>query len=235
MPVQAFQQNRPFPIALPLCLGSSDLNAQDVVQPHYVHIPHPQQTLHDLRECKFKVEPGAISGEYIDPTTGQSTFVPLPAPKDSFDQLLQSYNIALCNRLDRGEISKGEFKSLFDSMAATIEQEREKLALKMYELALEARKVEQERQKQELERQRLATDQQAIQTQQQATRAQMRGNQLQQEETQARIASIIAQMDATRAQREATHALRENTRAMHKPVPCNMMRLGGGMATVNCY
>ena len=88
---------------------------------------YAQNVLRDLRACQIKVKPGDVSALYIDPVTGTRTLVPLP-----FDQLSQ-YNIALCNRLDRGEISKEELKTLLDA------KEREILRLKSAKDAIKAK------------------------------------------------------------------------------------------------
>jgi len=104
-------------LILAVFLSESSLYAQDV--------------LRYLRTCQIKVKPGDVSASYIDPVTGTRFLIPLPKPKNSFDQKLQSYNIALCNRLDRGEISKEEFKTLLDAMIAGKNEEKQKLAIEL--------------------------------------------------------------------------------------------------------
>ncbi len=169
---------------------------------------YAQRVHRSLRTCSLKAKPGDASGSYVDPTTGVLTFVPLPTPTDPLDQHLQSYNIALCNRLDNGEISRAEFESLLNGRIADIYQERRKLAM-------EAIKLDQERKRQELEKQRLSNEQNSIQAQRQATQARRQATQAQRQTTQARRQATQAQRRATQAQREAIQAQREATQALN--------------------
>jgi len=179
---------------LTLLLSSSSLYAQNV--------------LRGLRTCELKAKPGDVSGSYVDPTTGVLTFVPLPTARDPLDQHLQSYNIALCNRLDNGEISRAEFERLLNGMTSDIHKERRRLAM-------EAIKLEQERRKQEIEYQRLTNERNSIQALRQATQAQRQANQAQRESTQAQREATQAQRQTTQAQLDAIQAQREATQAVN--------------------
>jgi len=179
---------------------------------------YAQNILRSLRTCELKAKPGDASGSYVD-ATGVLTYVPLPTARDPLDQHLQSYNIALCNRLDNGEISRAEFESLLNARIADIYQERQKLAM-------EAIKLDQERKRQQIENQKLTNERKSIRALRQATQTQRQANQSQREATQAQRQSTQAQRQSTQAQRQATQAQleaiqaqREVTHALNNSTP----------------
>lgn len=187
----------------------------------------------------LKVKPGSPSGSYIDPVTGRETYVALPRSSDPFVELARAYNIALCDRYDRGGISRADFDRLFNEMRNGINQERQRLAQEQQRraeerarLTLELRKLEQERQRQILEWQRLATQQQASQAQLEAAQAQRQATQALQQATQAQYQALSQQNQwqnywANWAQRQQS--------LMRDPIHCTARSLGGGMSTINCW
>lgn len=209
-----------------------------------------------LRTCQLNVKPGDISGSYTDPVTGTLTFVALPRPNDSFDQLLLSYNIALCSRLDRKEISKEDFQSLLKAMIAGIIEEKRKLAIELRKQAKQLQRekhrqqVEKQRQqvdkeRQEIEKQRLLIERQRLATEQQAIRVQQDATQAHREATIIQRKAIEAQREATLAQQNATAVYNayQNYWAiwaqnfqhqMRSPIHCTARHLGYS-TNIDCY
>ncbi len=181
--------------------------------------------------------------------TGTLTFVALPRPKDSFDQLLLSYNIALCSRLDRKEISKEDFYSLLNAMIAGINEEKRKLAI---ELRKQAKQLQQEKQRQQMEKERHEIEKQRLLIERQQLAAEQQAIRVQQEATQAQREATITQRKAIEAQREATLAQQNATAVytayqkywaiwaqnfqhqMRSPIHCTARYLGYS-TNIDCY
>jgi hypothetical protein len=139
---------------------------------------------------------------------------------DPFDQLAQAYYTALRGRLDRSEISKGEFDTLRVRMMEGIikaKQERVKLAVELQKL--------------QLEQQRLANQQQAIQAVRGGAQAQGQPAITQQQAVQARYWAAAQQRAI---QQYWANWAQHYQQGMQNPINCTGMNFSGGTFTVNC-
>lgn len=118
-----------------------------------------QQLVEKLYRCELKAQPGDVSGSYFDEQSGKNTTISLPASQDVFAQFLQTYILALCNRLHRGEITRERFESLVNAMVIGVQDERQKVVAELARLAAKEKEtLELKRERQTLERERAAVE-----------------------------------------------------------------------------
>lgn len=225
------ENSRP-PTIGPAPASSKSVRCEFVVNPKTGHITTARRVVGQSGYVPVKLKPGSVSGSYIDPVTGRQTFVGLTTAPDPFVAMVRAYQVALCDRHERGEISVAELDDLLNKMIARADEARQKYAEELRRLVIEQQKLalerERLRQAQEMQRQALEaqwrTAQETQQFQQQALEIQRRAL-----EAQQRLAAQQAQQNLI-----IQEALREISGPKQLSANCQVFAYGNQWQ-VNCY
>ena len=181
-----------------------------VVNPKTGHITTARRVPAYSGYVPVKLKPGNTSGSYIDPVTGNETFVPLTRAPNPFAATVRASQVALCDRHERGEISTAEFDDLFNNVKARVQEASQKHAEGLQRLAIEQQKLALEREKLEMQRRALAAQ---IQAAQQAQQMQWQAAQRAQEIQQQKLyLDALMQRQALEAQRQAQERAAQQAR-----------------------